>query len=88
MGEGCQAGLDVSHQSLLLGASRPKAAATGPYRAANRAPEPRLPAQLWLGFSKTRRVSALRVTVPFCNPIGAVKRHLFTFFLVAFLCSA
>lgn len=25
---------------------------------------------------------------PFCNPIGAVKRHLFTFFFVLFLCSA
>jgi hypothetical protein len=24
----------------------------------------------------------------FCNPIGAVKRHLFTFVFVAFLCSA
>ena len=24
----------------------------------------------------------------FCNPIGAVKRHVFTFFLVMFLCSA
>jgi hypothetical protein len=24
----------------------------------------------------------------FCNPIGAVKRHLFTFFFVLFLCSA
>ena len=39
VGEGCPADLGC----LLLGASRPKAAATRPYRAASRAPEPRLP---------------------------------------------